>query len=153
MCFSATFYCRSIVNSLDFTLHFYIPFCYCLFIFIFVSITTSMARNSLLCADVPLRNCSLTHASVLGHCWLDTRNNLRSLHMKPLVIWPHLMWPQNRLHVCCEESRLNIAIMAWNKFWKPSKLSVYEHCTSNVDYCTDVCNVVVNLLHGSRHLM
>jgi len=36
----------------------YIPFCYCLFIFIFTSITTSMARNSLLCADVPLRNYS-----------------------------------------------------------------------------------------------
>ena len=33
-----------------------------LLIFVFISIITSMARNSLLCADVPLRNYSLTHS-------------------------------------------------------------------------------------------
>jgi len=32
--------------------------------FVITCIITSMARNSLLCADVPLRNYSLTHASI-----------------------------------------------------------------------------------------
>ena len=33
-----------------------------LLVFVFTSVITSMARNSLLCADVPLRNYSLTHS-------------------------------------------------------------------------------------------
>ena len=40
-------------------------------IFIVTSVTTSMARNSLLCADVPLRNYSLTHV-----CFFLTRASL-----------------------------------------------------------------------------
>jgi len=41
-------------------------------IFVFNSIITSMARNSLLCADVPLRNYSLTHLqshSIYQNAW------------------------------------------------------------------------------------
>ena len=51
------------INSLDFTSLFYI---FLLLIYVFTSIITSMARNSLLCADVPLRNYSLTHSLTLG---------------------------------------------------------------------------------------
>ena len=35
--------------------------------FVITCIITSMARNSLLCADVPLRNYSLTHSLLLLH--------------------------------------------------------------------------------------
>jgi len=33
-----------------------------------------MALSSLLCADVPLRNCSLTHAGLLASVFLNTRS-------------------------------------------------------------------------------
>jgi len=36
--------------------------------FVITCIVTSMARNSLLCADVPLRNYSLTHSLGLSVC-------------------------------------------------------------------------------------
>jgi len=45
---------------------------YWLLIFVFISIITSMARNSLLCADVPLRNYSPSPHLVIG----DTLNML-----------------------------------------------------------------------------
>ena len=44
--------------------HFLYYFCHWLLIFVFNSIITSMARNSLLYADVPLRNYSLTHSEM-----------------------------------------------------------------------------------------
>jgi len=48
------------LNSLYFTSLFIFSFCYWLLIFVFNSVITSMAWNSLLCADVLLRNYSLT---------------------------------------------------------------------------------------------
>ena len=50
-------------------------FCYWLLIFAFTSIITSMAWNSLLCADVPLRNHSrLAHSFVCNLNWNLTFN-------------------------------------------------------------------------------
>ena len=58
--FVPTFYCISLALTFH---HFLYYFCYWwLLIFVFTSIITLMARNSLLCADVPLRNYSLTHS-------------------------------------------------------------------------------------------
>jgi len=76
-----TFYCSSILNSLDFTSLFI--FCFFLLVFVFTSIITSMARNSLLCADVPLRHYSLTPWPCSFHsvcCWYP-QGCWRCLHM------------------------------------------------------------------------
>ena len=51
--------------------HFLYYFCYWLLIFVFNSIITSIARNSLLCADVPLRNYSLTLSKQCDQQWTD----------------------------------------------------------------------------------
>jgi len=67
---------QTMFNFSDWTITIALSHSYWLLIFVFTSIITSMARNSLLCADVPLRNDSLTHSSAASVTSCDPKLSL-----------------------------------------------------------------------------
>ena len=83
-----TFYCSSVALILP---HFLYYFCHWLLIFVFTSIITSMARNSLLCADVPLRNYSLTYLLMAAWGGSLTRVKYEWQVLQMYVVWSALL--------------------------------------------------------------
>ena len=57
-----------------------------------------MARNSLLCADVPLRNYSLTHSLRLHHSYTNTPGEIRSLGCAHTAQYTGYTLPSGRMH-------------------------------------------------------